>query len=91
MELIALLVWPVTLMFIAYCVYATYQSAQDRKLEMIVQKYDEMVRKLECERDFRFKEQANNLNEAEDRLEKLYLDLEAKITVIQNGLQWQKK
>ena len=84
-------VWPGALCFIAYCVYTTYQSAKrDEAYQLNYQigklqlENRDLIAKIELKAD-------NDLNEAEKRLEKLYVDLDAKVTVIQNGLQWTKK
>ena len=91
MELITILAWPLAICFIALVGHSSYKASQDKRNELL----EGEVRRIQLEnRDLIAKierKAGNDLNEAEKRLEKLYLDLDSKVTIIQNGLQWQKK
>jgi len=87
MEILALVIWPVTLMFIAHCVYATYAQAQKDQAYQLNAEIGRLRQELEYKHDnYLF-----DCNKKIDSLEEYIASLEAKITIIQNGLQWQKK
>jgi len=87
MEILTILVWPATLCFIAYCVYATYATAQEKKANQL----NAEIARLRNQLSTKYDENISNCYEKIDSLETYIANLEAKITVIQNGLQWNKK
>jgi septal ring factor EnvC (AmiA/AmiB activator) len=87
MEILALVIWPVTLCFIAHCIYATYAQAQkDQAYQLNAE-----IARLRQELANKYDKNISNCYEKIDSLEEYIANLEAKITVIQNGLQWNKK
>lgn len=87
MELISILVWPATLCFIAYCVYATYTTAQEKKAAALIVEIARLRQELEYKHD----NYLNDCNVKIDSIETYVEQLEAKITVLSNSMQWNKK
>ena len=86
MEILAILVWPATLCFMAYCVYATYATAQEKKAYQL----NAEIARLRQELEYKHDNYLNDCNIEIDSIETYVEQLEAKITVISNNLQWKK-
>lgn len=91
MELISILAWPVTVVIVAVCLYWTYKTSQDKRNEILVSEIDSLQQENSNVMDDIKRQAGSNLSAVESRLNKQYADLEAKVTIIQNGLQWGKK